>query len=128
MLNNLWDSNCTRIFITKNGTLIFPSTPISLFSELIKKHNEKIMNDRSIKKEDKANYLIDEINFHGLRHTSSSLLIAEGTDVVTVSKRLGHSKTSTITSPYAHRLRKTDMEAANKLDNLFHKGLFLLQA
>jgi len=117
----LWDKKCNRIFTTDHGTPMFPSTPSKWFSKFLKKHNEQIMNDPSIKPEDKDNYLIDEVNFHGLRHTSASLLIAEGLDVVTVSKRLGHSKPSTTTDIYAHQLRKTDVEAANKLENLFNK-------
>lgn len=119
----LWDKKCTRIFTTDHGTPMFPSTPSKWFTKFIKEHNEKIMKDPSIKEEDKANYLIDEINFHGLRHTNATLLIAEGTDVVTVSKRLGHSKTSTTTDIYAHQLRKTDVEAANKLEGLFGKKI-----
>jgi integrase len=35
-----------------------------------------------------------EITFHGLRHTHASQLIAEGVDIVTISKRLGHAKPS----------------------------------
>jgi integrase len=120
-LENLWDEKSTRIFTTRTGTPMFPATPSKWFSKFIKNHNERIMNDNSIKKEDKEKYLIDEVNFHGLRHTSASLLIAEGVDVVTVSKRLGHSKTSTTTDIYAHSLKKTDVEASNKLENLFNK-------
>lgn len=121
-LDNLWDDECTRIFTTRTGSPIFPSTPSKWFSKFIKKHNAQIMNDDSIKKEDKEKYIIDSVNFHGLRHTSASLLIAEGMDVVTVSNRLGHSKTSTTTDIYAHKLKKTDIEASNKLENLFNKN------
>jgi integrase len=32
-----------------------------------------------------------EITFHSLRHSHASQLIAAGIDVVTISKRLGHS-------------------------------------
>lgn len=120
-LGDLWDKECTRIFTTRTGTPIFPSTSSKWFSKFIKQHNDKIMNDDFIKKEDKEKFLIDVVNFHGLRHTSASLLIAEGMDVVTVSKRLGHSKTSTTTDIYAHSLEKTDIEASNKLENLFNK-------
>jgi integrase len=120
-LGNLWDDECDRIFTTRTGTPMFPSTPSTWFNKFIKNHNEKIMKDVSIGKEDKDKYLLDAVNFHGLRHTSASLLIGEGTDIVTVSKRLGHSKTSTTTDIYAHKLQKTDVEAADKLENLFSK-------
>ena len=118
---DLWDKECTRLFTTRTGSPIFPSTPSKWFTKFIRNNNTKIMNDDSIKEEDKEKYLINEVNFHGLRHTNASLLIAEGTDVVTVSKRLGHSKTSTTTDIYAHSEKKTDIEASNKLENLFNK-------
>ena len=37
---------------------------------------------------------LPRIPFHGLRHTSATLLIASQQDVKTVSKRLGHAQTS----------------------------------
>ncbi|MEQ8156977.1 MAG: hypothetical protein ABRQ25_19240 [Clostridiaceae bacterium] len=49
------------------------------------------------------------------------MLIRQGVDVTTVSKRLGHAKTSTTTDIYAHSLKKADSEAASKLENLFNK-------
>jgi len=61
------------------------------------------------------------MNFHGLRHTNTSLLISMGTDVQTVAKRLGHTKPTTTTSVYSHFLRRPDKEAAEKLDSLFNQ-------
>jgi integrase len=58
------------------------------------------------------------IPFHGLRHTSATLLIAEGSDIREVSGRLGHSNTSTTGDIYAHFLKKADQAAAEKLNNL----------
>jgi integrase len=79
------------------------------------------MNAPDIKKEDKEEYLLDEVNFHGLRHTSATILINQGVDVTTVSKRLGHARTSTTTDIYAHSLKKADTVAAEKFENLFNK-------
>ena len=56
--------------------------------------------------------------YHGLRHTSATLLIAEGSDIREVSGRLGHSNTSTTGDIYAHFLKKADQAAAEKLNNL----------
>ena len=100
---------------------MFPSTPSNWFHKFIKDFNDKIMNDDSIKKDDKEKFLLDVVNFHGLRHTNASLLIGEGEDIVTLSKRLGHSKPSTTTDIYAHQLKKTDIGASNKLEKLFNK-------
>ena len=49
----------------------------------------------------------------------ATLMIAEGVDVCTVSKRLGHANTSTTLNIYAHALKSRDKEAAEKLDNIF---------
>lgn len=47
-------------------------------------------------------------------------MIAEGTDVCTVSKRLGHANTATTLNIYAHALKSKDREAANNLENVLH--------
>lgn len=120
-MGTLWDEKCTRIFTTREGGPIFPTTPGKWFSKFIKKHNDKIMNDDSIKREDKEPYLISTISFHGLRHTSASLLIGGGADIGTVSKRLGHAEISTTLNIYTHSLRKTDREASDKLENILNK-------
>ncbi len=57
----------------------------------------------------------------GLRHTNASLLIAQGTNLKTVSARLGHTNISTTLDIYTHALRKADMGAAAQLDGLFQK-------
>lgn len=121
-LGNLWvDSN--RIFTKVNGEPIFPDTLGKWFSKFIERHNDKIMNDDKILKEDKDKYLLDTVNFHGLRHTSATLLISQGVDVASVSKRLGHSDTSTTLRIYTHALQKSDKSAADKLENLFKKDI-----
>jgi integrase len=55
---------------------------------------------------------------HGLRHTSASLLAAQGLDVTSISKRLGHARTSTTMDIYAHALQSSDNTASNMLENL----------
>ncbi|HYE81659.1 MAG TPA: site-specific integrase [Clostridia bacterium] len=118
--DDLWvDSG--RIFTKWNGEPMFPDTPSKWFHKFIKRHNEKIEKDETISKEDKPKYLLPEVNFHGLRHTNATLLIGQGVDVTTVSSRLGHARTSTTTDIYSHALRKPDIEAANKLEDLFKK-------
>jgi len=56
---------------------------------------------------------------HSLRHTNVTLQIAAGVPIVTVSSRVGHSKTSTTTDIYAYSLQGSDKKAANAIDNLF---------
>ena len=43
-------------------------------------------------------------------------MIAEGTDVCTVSRRLGHANTATTLNIYAHALKSKDREAANTIE------------
>jgi integrase len=52
---------------------------------------------------------------HALRHTHISLLLDAGVDVVTVSRRAGHSKASITLDVYGHRVR-TDNHAATAFD------------
>lgn len=118
-LGDLWNKECNNIFTAIDGNPIFPSTISKWFLKFIRDHNEAIKNDASIPKEEKSKYLIREVNFHGLRHTSATLLINQNVDVSTVSKRLGHARTSTTMDIYSHSLQKADTEAADKLENLF---------
>jgi integrase len=53
-----------------------------------------------------------EVTFHSLRHTHASQLIDQGVDIVTISKRLGHSKPDITLRTYAHMFRKDDSKAA----------------
>jgi integrase len=46
-------------------------------------------------------------------------MIAEGTDIRTVSNRLGHAQTSTTLNIYTHALKSKDQQAAEVLDNIF---------
>lgn len=47
-------------------------------------------------------HTLPHINPHAFRHTVASMLIANGTDVVTVSKQLGHASVATTESFYSH--------------------------
>jgi integrase len=55
---------------------------------------------------------LPRVRFHDLGHTHASLLIAQGVDVLTVAKRLGHSKATTTLNIYGHALERADREAA----------------
>ena len=68
-------------------------------------------------------YDLPYANIHSLRHTNATLLIANGVNVATVSKRLGHSSTATTTKTYIHAIRSADEAAAEVLQNLFQPVL-----
>ena len=88
------------VFTTWDGRPMHPDTPSKWFNKFLKDNK------------------LPHIPFHGLRHTSATLLIAEGSDIREVSGRLGHSNTSTTGDIYAHFLKKADQAAAEKLNNL----------
>ena len=58
-----------------------------------------------------------EITFHSLRHTHASQLIASDVDVVTVSKRLGHSSPAITLRIYAHLFATDDSKASAAINS-----------
>jgi integrase len=55
---------------------------------------------------------LPDVTFHALRHTHASQLIDAGVDIVTISRRLGHSKPDITLRIYAHLFQKDDRKAA----------------
>jgi integrase len=60
---------------------------------------------------------LPQITFHSLRHTHASQLIANGVDIVTISKRLGHSNPAITLRIYAHLFTNDDSKAANAINS-----------
>jgi integrase len=52
------------------------------------------------------------VTLHSLRHTHASMLIAAGMDILTISRRLGHSSPTTTLGVYGHLVSGTDDRAA----------------
>ena len=99
------------VFIQDNGKQMSYSTPYSAFQDTIARYNT----GRT------ATSQLPAIPFHGLRHTSATLLIASKQDLRTVSSRLGHAQASTTMNIYAHALQETDRKAVNALENMLVK-------
>ena len=59
-----------------------------------------------------------KIRFHDLRHTFASLLIANGEDVVRVSRLLGHSSPTVTLNIYAHMLPNEHYGTVERLSEL----------
>jgi integrase len=55
---------------------------------------------------------LPHIGLHSLRHTHASLLIKAGEDIVTISRRLGHSSPSITLNVYGHLVSSKDGTAA----------------
>jgi len=55
---------------------------------------------------------LPRVTLHALRHTHASILIREGVDIVTISRRLGHGKPSVTLDVYGHLMGGADKSAA----------------
>lgn len=96
-LGDRWQ-NCNRLFTNLDGSPMALNTPY--------KRLQKLLEDNGLK----------QVTFHSLRHSNASLLIFQGTDIKTVSKRLGHSQTSTTMNIYTHQIKEADELAAEALE------------
>lgn len=63
---------------------------------------------------------IDYLRFHDLRHTAATRMVEVGTDLVTVSKILGHSSIQ-MTMRYAHPTPENMRRATEKLGEFYEK-------
>lgn len=92
------------IFTTWDGMPMQPDTLTRWFREFVTRNN------------------LPPACVHSLRHTNATLMIAGGTDIRTVSNRLGHSQTSITMNIYAHAIDSADAAAADTLENLLEPG------
>ena len=60
------------------------------------------------------------LHAHAFRHSQATLLIASGSDIVSVSKRLGHKDTVTTMNIYAHAIAESDKKSANTINTLLY--------
>ena len=61
---------------------------------------------------------LPRIRFHDLRHTSATLLLAEGVHPKVVQERLGHSNISLTLDTYSHAVPTMQRDAADRMDDL----------
>ena len=95
----LWyDSN--RLFVQADGKPMHPSTISKWFEKFV------------------AQIGLPVINFHGLRHTNATLLIAQNIDVSVVAARLGHAQITTTLNFYVHPIISHNKTAGFALENL----------
>lgn len=94
--------NSGKIFTTQYGAPMHPDTLSDWFKKFIWKND------------------LPDIHLHSLRHTNATLLIASGTNIRTVAKRLGHSTPVTTGNIYAHAIKSADEMAAERLADIFN--------
>lgn len=104
------DYDKNPIFIqTDSGKRMCVDTPSRTFRKILKAYNKTV---------DEAERL-PLIRLHDLRHTNASHLVASGTDIETVARRLGHSKPSFTLDVYGHALEENDEKASDVLEAIF---------
>ena len=95
----LW-TNSDRLFVQADGKPMHPSTISKWFVKYV------------------GQIGLPVINFHGLRHTNASLLVAQNIDIAVSSARLGHAQISTTLDFYVHPLLSHNRKAGYALENL----------
>lgn len=66
----------------------------------------------------KAARLLEGVTLHTFRHTHAALLIAQGVDIMAVSRRLGHENVRITLELYGHLLPGQDEKAAAAMERL----------
>jgi integrase len=61
---------------------------------------------------------LPRIRFHDLRHTKASIMIEQGENIKYIQTQLGHSSPSVTLDVYAHLMKPTNQEAAERFENL----------
>ena len=79
----------------------------------MKRDFHKILDDAGIR----------HIRFHDLRHTYSSLLIAQGESPKYIQNQLGHASIQTTLDRYGHLMPDTHKEVAKRLDRALSEFL-----
>lgn len=81
------------VFTQDNGDRMNPDSITAWLGEFSQRHN------------------LPHINPHAFRHTVASVLLANGTDIVTVAAQLGHASASTTENFYAHIIEENKAKA-----------------
>ena len=90
-------------FTQENGEMMNPQTP----TWYLKNFGER--------------YKIDNLHPHALRHTMATLSIANGADIVSVSKKLGHTDVAITLNVYSHENEEAMKKACNVLSDVLYQ-------
>jgi integrase len=80
-------------FTQENGQMMHPQAPTGYLQRFGKKYN------------------LSGIHPHALRHTMATISIANGADIVSVSKKLGHADPSITLNVYSHANEEAQQRA-----------------
>lgn len=117
-LGTAWEGNRGKdfddnpVFITETGRRMYLTSPTAKFKKILKAYNETVPEDKQL----------PLIKLHDLRHTTATLLLANGEDIKTVQYILGHKDASTTMNIYAEVLPENVQKASDKLEAIFSKA------
>ena len=66
-------------------------------------------------------YGLSDVPFHGLRHTTTTILLDGGLNVKAVSSILGHAHAEMVTKVYGHFTKSAKKEAADIMERRLKK-------
>ncbi|MES5921924.1 site-specific integrase [Bacillus cereus group sp. RP37] len=94
---DLWEAaEYFFVFSSCHGKILYPSHITKKWNKFTKKHE------------------LRHVNFHGLLHTSPTLLLEAGENMKVISIRLGHSRINTTIDIYIHSLQSADKGASKQ--------------
>lgn len=108
------------VFTRKDSSdMLSVDTPGHWFRKAVNHYNEQIQHDESLDDREKEKLMLPSIRLHDLRHTYATIMIANGADIATVSKHLGHASLSVTLDIYTHSTIANDRKAAIKAQEIY---------
>ena len=98
-LGDRWHES-DRIFTTWDGDSIHPDTCSGWFRAFVTRHD------------------LPPVSIHSLRHTNITLMIMAGVPLRIVSRRAGHSNTTTTSTIYSHAIQSMDEAASEAIEDI----------
>lgn len=92
------------IFIQDDGEMLNPNAPTKYLSKFGKKYD------------------FPGLHPHTLRHTMATVSIANGADIVSISKKLGHAAPSITLNIYSHANQEAQLRANKSLETALYKN------
>ena len=102
------------IFRSRENT---PLDPHNVYERWFKPAVERARLKAAEEKDESAVKALDGLHIHDLRHTFGSWKVAQGEDILYVSKQMGHARPSITADVYSHLLEKQRPQAAQKTDD-----------
>ena len=113
---------------TKNSkrTITVPEKLLQLLSTLPRTNDRVFANTKNGTVNKALNHALKQIGvekhitFHALRHTHASILLSQGVQLLSVSKRLGHADSTITMKTYIHVIKELEQEDNEKINAIFN--------